>query len=162
MDTETLRELMTIPPKNPTSHEVILDWLGELELPRGETVSNLGVPVSVVVFHDHDALEPRFYAVPDDAFDPAIRAALSIKHGAVYATEDINGDEWAGALWPLALIKKMWINELEHFADHVPSIDREALLRARRESIWDAYHIIDDGPVRDAKLTHCYALTLAH
>ena len=163
VDSETLRELLQSPPQNPTSHAVILDWLGELGLPHGDEVRNAGVPVSVVVYHDHDQwLEPGFYAVPDAAFDPVIREALAQMHGRVHATEDIAGDEWAGGLWLLALIKKMWLQDLEHFADHVPSIDREALLSARRESIWDGYAIADDGPVREAQLTHCYAVELAH
>lgn len=163
MDADTLRDLMTIPPRNPTSHGVILDWLHELELPRGASESQASVPTSVVVFHDHDAwLEPSFHAVPDAGFDPKIRDALQRMHGSVYATEDIVGDEFAGGLWALALIKKMWVQDLEHFADHVPGIDREALLHARRQSIWDRYAITDDGPVRAADLTHCYALTLAH
>ena len=160
MDRDTLRDLMRLPPRNPTSAEVILSWLGELQLPRGADVSNVGVPVSVVVYHDHDVGEPVFYAVPDAAFDPAIRTALEAMHGCVYATDDISGDEFAGGLWLLALIKKEDARYLAHFADHVPGIDRQALLRARRDSPWDAYNIVDDGPIREAELTHCYAMEL--
>jgi hypothetical protein len=143
--------------------DVVRNWLAEGGLERGETVTGGGEPISVVVFHDHDDPDgPRMYAVPDRLIDDGLRAALDSFHRRTFATEDIDGDRYAGGLWLLALVKKMAPNLLDQFADQVPGIDREALLAARRAEPWQARSLRDDGPVREAEITHCYAATLAH